>query len=201
MSRITSVPNANRHYYAQVADRYDMTEGCVVDPRLRERLRETLSFALNRLPAGTDLRVLDACGGSGIASLMLLQMGLTPLSVDLSPDMLAISDRNARAAGHRPSIEVDETHDLTMFLGRLKHRISGVFHGPPHPIENLGALAERHALTGVDDVGLVHLAGQRGWRVLRHARFFGARFFLTTRLPFSLVLRAPGDWSSNAAAP
>jgi SAM-dependent methyltransferase len=271
MSSRPTTADANREFYAEVAEYYDTSEDCVVDPRLKERLLETLRFALLQFPTGGDLQVLDACGGSGNASLMLLEMGITPLTVDISPQMLVIYETKARAAGHRPQTEVTEidsflrhttrtwdlivfasalhhledyrdvmstamdrvrpggvivtmfdptrvgrlglalrrvdylvhlaTEDFARFVARVLSRLQAVVRPRTDHSENVGALAERYALAGVDDRGLAGLAVDRNWQILRHARFYEARFRLSRLIfraarqasSFSLVLRAPGD--------
>jgi ubiquinone/menaquinone biosynthesis C-methylase UbiE len=269
-SQQLTVAEANRRLYAQIAERYDSSEDCVVDPRLRERLRDALAQAVALLSDGA--RVLDACGGSGNASLMLSEMGLSPLTVDLSPEMLAIYERKARAAGYAPRTEVaeiesflrtgDEPFDMVVFSSALHHmddyasvvelaldrlapggvlvtmfdpspagpvarrfgRIDYVLHvlvHSPRRVPRLvasrlgrhrhdhvppaaagpevGALAERHAATGVDDADLVRRIVARGGRVLAHPRYTEARFALTRALlrlfrvknSFSLIARLP----------
>ena len=118
MSSVTPAADANRAFYAAIAEQYDASEDCVVDPRLKGRLLETLRFALGHLPHGSVPRALDACGGSGNASLMLLELGITPLTVDISPEMLAIYETKARALGFEPQTEIDE---IDSFLRRTAH--------------------------------------------------------------------------------
>ena len=131
MTPTTNAAEANREFYASAAQTYDISEDCVVDPRLTDRLRETLGFAASRLKVAGAPRVLDACGGSGNASLMLLQMGMRPITADISPHMLAIYERKARAAGYVPDTIVEEiveflgtgrrTWDLIVFSSALHH--------------------------------------------------------------------------------
>ena len=97
MTPTTNAAEANREFYASAARTYDISEDCVVDPGA-PTLRETLGFAVGRLKVAGAPRVLDACGGSGNVSLMLLQMGMRPITADIL-HMLAIHERKARAAG------------------------------------------------------------------------------------------------------
>src|SRR5215208_909316 len=60
---------ANRRFYAVAAPTYNATEECVVHRHLTQRLRAALEDAVARLPPSP--RALDACGGSGNASLIL----------------------------------------------------------------------------------------------------------------------------------
>ena len=120
---------ANRLLYARTAELYDRTEECVVDTRLRERLRAILARSLALLPP--EPRVLDACGGSGNASLVLHELGVRPRTVDMSPEMLAIYARKAEAAGVEADTHVSEVDaflerdpgawDLIVFSSALHH--------------------------------------------------------------------------------
>ncbi len=119
---------ANRRFYAAAAETYDRTEECVVDPRLQGRLREVLARSLALVPENP--RVLDACGGSGNASVVLHELGTRPLTVDVSPEMLELYARKARAHGWEPQtrvaeieafLEGDAEWDLIIFSSALHH--------------------------------------------------------------------------------
>jgi ubiquinone/menaquinone biosynthesis C-methylase UbiE len=120
---------ANRAFYAETAETYDASEECVVDPRLRRRLRDALEHALAFAPPNP--RVLDACGGSGNVSLTLLDLGVRPITVDISPEMLAVYERKARASRHEAEsviseigafLERDERDwDVIVFSSALHH--------------------------------------------------------------------------------
>jgi SAM-dependent methyltransferase len=88
---------ANRRFYARVAETYDATEECVVDPRRQAYLRALLDRALAEL--GPEPAALDACGGSGNVTLLLAGRGVPTLTVDVSPDMLGLLERKAAARG------------------------------------------------------------------------------------------------------
>ena len=85
-----------------------------------------------------------------------------------------------------------------VLLSRVRHRLAGPGRSTSEK-DNVGSLAERHALAGVDDAELARLASDRGWDVLRHVRFYEARFDLSRRVfrilrqpsSFSMILRAP----------
>lgn len=257
---------ANRQLYAQIASDYDAHEECVVDERLRGRLRSALDTALGSI-GKTQPAILDACGGSGNASLLLFERGLMPVTLDISPEMLAIFERKAQRRGYQPTIilgdietflmEDDHTWDLIVFSSALHHldrpdrvvlqatrrlnsggcvitvfdprklsmlgrvlrhldyylhvalhrrseflnkaaRRLGIIKGPKHDLD-VGVIAERHAITGLDDDALRCQAELEGLRVIIHDRFFEGRFLITraiyrlARQPttFSIALQRP----------
>ena len=108
-----------------------MSEDCVVDRRLTDRLRETLGFAVSRLKVRWRASRARRLRRAGNVSLMLLQMGMRPITADISPHMLAICERKARAAGYVPDTIVEEiaeflgtgrrTWDLIVFSSALHH--------------------------------------------------------------------------------
>ena len=49
---------------------------------------------------GTDAKALDACGGSGYASSLLLELGARPVTVDISAEMLSRWREKAAMAGY-----------------------------------------------------------------------------------------------------
>jgi 2-polyprenyl-3-methyl-5-hydroxy-6-metoxy-1,4-benzoquinol methylase len=125
-----SAAEANRRLYAEIADFYDSTEGCVVESRLRDRLARYIDSALPLLRGREPIAALDACGGSGNASMMLFDQGVEPLTVDVSPEMLALFEAKARGRGHAPRTAVAEIEpflqgaqpfDLIVFSSALHH--------------------------------------------------------------------------------
>jgi ubiquinone/menaquinone biosynthesis C-methylase UbiE len=128
---------ANRILYAEIAGTYDLSEECVVDERLRLRLRAALLRARDCLGAETP-RVLDACGGSGNASLMLLSLGLRPVTVDISAEMLAIYAKKALARKHAPECVVCELEDF--LRGEQREWDMIVFSSALHHFENPAAV-------------------------------------------------------------
>ena len=268
---------ANRRMYAEIADEYDSCEDCVVDPELRGRLVETLREAVGILrESGGEISALDACGGSGNASLVLLEHGISPQTVDLSPEMIAIYERKARAVGHEPDTQVaeiasflrgaDRSWDLIVFASALHHlddyatvvdlaldrvapggilviwheplhggrvgqvlrRIDYVAHvirtspgrlpgllmqrvrglvarlrgqgaSAPEPDVNVGALAEKHAQSGVDAADLLQRIEARGATIVAHPRYHNARFAFSRWL--LRRLDAPTTFSVTARLP
>jgi SAM-dependent methyltransferase len=216
---------------------------------------------------GPEARVLDAGGGSGNASLSLCRRGFDPLLLDVSPEMVALWERKARAEGFEPRSETatleaffasdERVWDLIVFSSVLHHledpvsllesaasrlapggtivtvfdpleleargtwlrrfdylcwvlletpgRIPGLFAQRLRRPEadgqedNLGAIAEYHAVTGLRDRDIIAALSRQGLEVVVHDRIYDARFALIRRLArrmrmptaFSLVLRSP----------
>jgi SAM-dependent methyltransferase len=125
MSGPLTAAQANRRFYEQVAATYDAAEHCVIDPRLRQRLRLALESALALAPGRA---VLDACGGSGHASGLLAELGVPTVLVDVSAEMVA---RWRARAGPEVEAHVEEIEsflagdqrrwDLIVFSSALHH--------------------------------------------------------------------------------
>ncbi|MBA3716814.1 MAG: class I SAM-dependent methyltransferase [Actinobacteria bacterium] len=119
---------ANRRFYETVAAEYDEKEVAVANPRARALLEGALRQALALAPGGA---VLDACGGSGNASEMLVRMGAEPVLVDVSPEMIELWRAKARRAGIEPEVVQAEivdflrddsrTWDVVVFSSALHH--------------------------------------------------------------------------------
>jgi ubiquinone/menaquinone biosynthesis C-methylase UbiE len=66
--------------------------------------------------------------------------------------------------------------------------------------ENIGDLAERHALHGVDDAGIVRLLTAKGLEIVEHRRYPSTRYAVTERIlratrrstSFHMIARKPG---------
>jgi len=147
-----SAAEANRILYANAAETYDRSEECVVDERLRTVLRDALLEALGIVEGISDSpRILDAGGGSGNASLMLMALGCQPVTVDISPEMLKIFQRKAEAQGHSPQCEVAELLDFFQSDPRSWDMIvfSSVLHHLERPEEVLEVARKRVSPGGV----------------------------------------------------
>lgn len=103
-SAITAA-EANRIFYRDEALDYDRTEDCLRDVRQQERLVIALAKAVTLLDR--DPCVLDVCGGTGNVGGALHRHGITPVVVDVSPDMTAIWREKAERLGLSPEI-----HDM-----------------------------------------------------------------------------------------
>jgi ubiquinone/menaquinone biosynthesis C-methylase UbiE len=235
-----SASDANRLYYASRAADYDQSEECVTLERHQNRLRRVLGTAI-AAAAALD-RVLDACGGSGYASLELGSMGVDVVTVDVSPEMLELYEKKASEAGLRSTTRVgeigsflsssSEEWDLVVFSSALHHledyqaildavcgrlAAGGVIATVFDPISSgklvqairyidylawlavrqplsflrklsqraarpsagtpsIGRLAERHALTGIDDAALARHFEANGLEIVLHERSYEARF-------------------------
>ena len=120
---------ANRRFYETVAAEYDQKEEAVVNPRAQALLRDSLRRALEL--AGPDPQVLDACGGSGNVSELLVGMGVTPVLVDVSPEMIGLWRAKAARLGLEPETAEAEivdflrddprTWDVVVFSSALHH--------------------------------------------------------------------------------
>jgi len=93
---------ANRIFYRDEALDYDRTEACLRDVRQQDRLQCALDRAVARLDG--QPRVLDVCGGSGNVGSGLHRHGITPVVVDVSPEMTAIWRSKAAELGVTPEI-------------------------------------------------------------------------------------------------
>ena len=124
-----SASEANRLFYAEQAATYEATEDCLRSRRQQDRLLLSIGEAMAQLPENP--RVLDACGGTGNVGVALHRYGITPVVVDVSPEMLAIWREKAAAIGVSPEIHlapIDEfLHDdqrrwhLITFSSALHH--------------------------------------------------------------------------------
>jgi ubiquinone/menaquinone biosynthesis C-methylase UbiE len=236
-----SAAEANRRYYASRAAEYDQTEECVTLERHRNHLRRVLGTAI--AAAAAHDRVLDACGGSGYASLELGSMGLEVVTVDISPDMLRVYEANASAVGLTSTTLVGEIRsylaestekwDVVVFSSALHHlddyqgvldvacqrlTAGGVIATIFDPIASgtlvkliryidyllwlavgqprtflrrlgrragqpgassmtVGRMAERHALTGIDDIALATRLEEKGMEIILHERSYEARLW------------------------
>jgi ubiquinone/menaquinone biosynthesis C-methylase UbiE len=258
-----SAADANRSFYSEHAATYDLTEHCVVDPGCRSELRQVLAHALAMIDG--EPRALDACGGSGNAAEALVELGVDPVVVDISAEMLSMWREKARARGVRAETITAEIFDFLQNDARSWNLI--VFSSALHHLENyrdvvsvaierllpggvivtifdptelrragrwlrrldwiaylalhqrrefaegvrrrlrrateggpsVGAAAEWHAMSGLDDLQLRRMLERRGLEVIEHARY------VSTRLPLTSVLmrlaRSPNAFRLMARKP
>jgi ubiquinone/menaquinone biosynthesis C-methylase UbiE len=128
----STVAEANRRFYARIANLYDRTESCVADHAAQVALESDLDQVLSHLPSpASSLKALDACGGSGNVALKLLARGIDVTVADISRELLDILERKAASAGHRPRTHcgeiasfltsTDAAFDLVVFSSALHH--------------------------------------------------------------------------------
>jgi SAM-dependent methyltransferase len=169
MSEELPAPEANRLFYADLAAEYDRTERCAFSPGERSKLRRAIERALRE--AGSAPRALDAGGGTGNAASILLELGVNPLIVDISPEMLAVWRAKAAGLGREPRTKVAEleeflredtdTWDLIVF--------SSVLHHLEEPDRVLELATARLAPGGVILTMFDPTLGTRALRALRKA--------------------------------
>jgi len=128
----SKVVDANRCFYAKIAATYDQEETCVNDEIYQRILTNDLERITDLLKESTDeLKVLDACGGSGNVALKLLRRGISVTVVDVSEDLINILRKKCSEFGYSPRIvcreigaffqEEIEEYDLIVFSSALHH--------------------------------------------------------------------------------
>ena len=271
------IVDANRCFYAKNAETYDQEETCVNDETCQRILTNDLERIADLLKVSTgELKVLDACGGSGNIALKLLRRGISVTVVDVSEALLNILRKKCSEFGCSPRIvckeigaflqeEIDE-YDLIVFSSALHHLqdvksvlrmaysvlkwggfVFTIFdptskneHGwlgrkvarmdyllfkirkQPKDIfpafrrkllkarrrgaedhlkdracgnsldEDLGALAEYHAVSGINDIELVEYLRDVGYEVMWHERYASSR-----HRAFCRILSALGDKTTS----
>ena len=126
------IAEANRTFYSLNAQQYDATENCVSDHRIQSSLESDLDRVISFVgkPA-SQIRALDACGGSGNISLKLLKRGVKVKLADISPDLQEIFRAKCSERGLVPETvcseiasflaQTEETFDLVVFSSALHH--------------------------------------------------------------------------------
>lgn len=89
-----TVEEANRKYYEKTASTYDLTECCTASKYQQQMMKKDLDKVLNLINKPLNqIRVLDACGGTGNAALKLLAHGVKVTLCDISPDLIKIFEQ------------------------------------------------------------------------------------------------------------
>ena len=130
--RYQKVAEANRVFYAQNAAIYDSSETCVTDQegqKILERDIDRVLEATGKQPS--QIRALDACGGSGNMSLKLLRRGVNVTMADISSELQEIFERKCAEHGYEPTVVCSEIgrfiasgsepFDLIVFSSALHH--------------------------------------------------------------------------------
>jgi ubiquinone/menaquinone biosynthesis C-methylase UbiE len=126
------VAEANRCFYSQMAALYDATETCVRSKRHQAMLEADLDRILEICgKPKEEIKVLDACGGSGNVSLKLLRRGIQPVLADISPELVEIFRKKCESNAFKPETvckeigaylaEEGELFDLIIFSSALHH--------------------------------------------------------------------------------
>ena len=126
------VAEANRVFYAQNAAIYDSSETCVTDQegqKILERDIDRVLEATGKQPS--QIRALDACGGSGNISLKLLRRGVNVTLADISSELQGIFEKKCAEHGYEPTVVCSEIgrfiasgsepFDLIVFSSALHH--------------------------------------------------------------------------------
>jgi ubiquinone/menaquinone biosynthesis C-methylase UbiE len=195
------IAEANRQFYATVANLYDRTETCVADPTAQRQIEDDLDrvIQLTGRPPG-ELRAMDACGGSGNISLKLLRRGLQTTLVDISPELQEIFRQKCARAGYHPQVVQSEIgaflavhrepFDLIVFSSALHHLqdVDGVLSAAFHQLTPGGLL-----LTLFDPTSR---AAMRPWtrRLLRLDYYAFKVRHQTADLPGALLRRMRRKW-------
>ena len=80
------VIQANADYYNKSAKSYDKI---VINKKSHNRLRKSIEYSVRQVSKlKSDIKALDACGGTGNASLILNELGCDTHLVDLSQGMI-----------------------------------------------------------------------------------------------------------------
>jgi 2-polyprenyl-3-methyl-5-hydroxy-6-metoxy-1,4-benzoquinol methylase len=130
------IAEANRCLYTQLAPLYDETEGTVVDPFEQALLEAELDQALKLIvKPSSEIRALDACGGSGTVSLKLLRRGVSVTLADISPDLIKIFQEKSQSLGFKSETVCTEIADFLGTPGRTFDLI--IFSSALHHLENI----------------------------------------------------------------
>lgn len=161
------VAEANRQFYARNAALYEQTETCVNDFGAQKYLDRTLDEVLAQVarPA-EDLRVLDACGGTGNVAMKLLQRGLNVTLTDISREQLDLFEQ--KASPHRARAR-SVCGEIGAFLSEHRDEFDLiVFSSALHHLENYTAVLELclHALRPGGLVFTIHDPTAANHRVL-----------------------------------
>lgn len=147
------VAEANRQFYAKNARLYDQTETCLNDPAAQQYLDKTLDEVLLHLdrPA-SELRALDACGGTGNVALKLLHRGLHVTLTDISQEQLGIFEQKATL--HRSRLRVACAEIASFLIEHPREFDLIVFSSALHHLENYASVL-RLCLSALRPGGLV----------------------------------------------
>lgn len=171
MTSKSTPAEANRIFYREEAGAYEATEDCLRSAYYQRRLRQVLAEALTRL--APNPLVLDACGGTGNIGAALHPHGVTPVVVDVSPEMTNIWRAKAARLGFVPEIHDAPIEEFLREDGRAWNLIT--FSSALHHLEDytavLLAAADNLAPAGLVLTIFDPTPAPRGIRVLRRLDF------------------------------
>jgi 2-polyprenyl-3-methyl-5-hydroxy-6-metoxy-1,4-benzoquinol methylase len=129
----TNVAEANRCYFSQRAALFDATETAkgAIQAKLEADIDRVLDM-LGKRPE--EISALDACGGSGNISLMLLRRGIQPILADISPELLEIFRQKCESNAFKPNTVCKEIGAFWLKRVRLVDLI--LFSSALHHLEN-----------------------------------------------------------------
>jgi SAM-dependent methyltransferase len=149
-----------------------------------------------------DPRALDAGGGTGNAASLLLELGVNPLVVDISPEMLEIWRRKSAALGRRARTEAAELEEYLLRSNGENWDLivfSSVLHHLEDPTRVLELASRRLAPGGAILTLFDPTPATRGLRLLRKVDWAIWALLHYPRRALALlgarILRAAGDKS------
>lgn len=139
------VAEANKQSYKKSANRYDKTETCVVSRRLQIKLQKDLDAILAQINGSDNkLHALDACGGSGNASLKLLKRNVEVTLCDISPELIEIFKKKCLKQGYTKYSTVCQ--EIGEYLSKTKQKFDLiVFSSALHHIEDYASILQLSA--------------------------------------------------------
>ncbi len=130
------IAEANRQFYAQTADLYEVSENCIHDKVLQAGLETDIDRIISLLGNQIGLlRALDACGGSGNISLKLLKRGVVVTHTDISAELQKIFQSKFQQAGYTTKMVCSEIADFLAHDDNTYHLIT--FSSALHHLENI----------------------------------------------------------------
>ena len=130
------IAEANRQFYAQTADLYEVSENCIHDKVLQAGLETDIDRIVLLLGDQTgSLRALDACGGSGNISVKLLKRDMAVTHTDISAELQKIFRAKCQKTGYAPRMVCSEIAHFLAHDDNTYHLIT--FSSALHHLENI----------------------------------------------------------------
>jgi 2-polyprenyl-3-methyl-5-hydroxy-6-metoxy-1,4-benzoquinol methylase len=182
-AQYTKVVEANRQFYAKQARLFDNCETVLHDCEAQHHLQQTLDELLRVMDRPiTDVRVLDACGGTGNVALKLLKRGLNVTLTDISREQLAIFEEKSAALPTSARVVCGE---IGSFLAEHPGEFDLiVFSAALHHLENYPAVLNL-CLTALRPRGLVFTINDPATR--SNHKFLTRQILLVDYLMFKIL--------------